>query len=584
MATLAEVRTKHPEYDDMSDAELASALHKKFYSDIPLDDFHKKVGFDTTKYEAENPLQSLAASPVGAMVHGAAKSLGGIEQGLPRLLSYIASYGGRVKGPISDAMDTLSSKADEVNAGSEKAYESARFGTGREGLDVGELLGEVASPANYGIGRLIGRLPAATGVAGKVGQGVLAGAASGAVQPVDDTENYADEKAKQIAFGGALGGSLPAVTGAASRIMNPKSLTPGVQKLLDLGVRLTPGQIMGGGLKGAEDTISSIPLVGGFQKAAMSRGIEDLNRAVMAETLAPLGVRLPKSVPVGRQGVEYVASKIGDKYDSLLQTASGAVDPSLVNDLKTVATAAQGEGVTNDVLRRYKSVLKAQLFDKASANGTYSGDTLKGVQSELRRLSGEYGSSDSHDTRILGDLIDQTHDAFQSMIGRLNPGHAPELAKADAAWARFVRLRRAASAQGAKEGVFSASHFANAVKASDRSVGKGNYAKGKALFQDISDPAQSILPSSVPDSGTAGRLMTGTLIGGMHMAPFVSPAAIPLATASAMYTKPGVALMRALLTGRSPAVRGAGQALGNANPALMSVPLVSLLAGMGGNQ
>ena len=41
---LAQFRQKYPQYDDMSDADLADALYKKFYSDMPRDQFNAKVG------------------------------------------------------------------------------------------------------------------------------------------------------------------------------------------------------------------------------------------------------------------------------------------------------------------------------------------------------------------------------------------------------------------------------------------------------------------------------------------------------------------------------------------------------------
>lgn len=44
MATLAEVRAQYPQYSDMSDASLADALYKKFYSDLPRADFDVKIG------------------------------------------------------------------------------------------------------------------------------------------------------------------------------------------------------------------------------------------------------------------------------------------------------------------------------------------------------------------------------------------------------------------------------------------------------------------------------------------------------------------------------------------------------------
>jgi hypothetical protein len=58
MATLAEIRAQYPQYSDMSDADLAGALHKKFYADIPREDFDKKLGVKTA--EPEDPYRVAA--------------------------------------------------------------------------------------------------------------------------------------------------------------------------------------------------------------------------------------------------------------------------------------------------------------------------------------------------------------------------------------------------------------------------------------------------------------------------------------------------------------------------------------------
>jgi hypothetical protein len=41
---IAEVRAKFPQYSDLSDGDLAQALHKKYYSDLPFDQFAGKIG------------------------------------------------------------------------------------------------------------------------------------------------------------------------------------------------------------------------------------------------------------------------------------------------------------------------------------------------------------------------------------------------------------------------------------------------------------------------------------------------------------------------------------------------------------
>lgn len=41
---IAEIRAQYPQYNDLSDDQLASALHAKFYSDMPRDEFDAKIG------------------------------------------------------------------------------------------------------------------------------------------------------------------------------------------------------------------------------------------------------------------------------------------------------------------------------------------------------------------------------------------------------------------------------------------------------------------------------------------------------------------------------------------------------------
>lgn len=43
--TLEQIRQQYPQYNDKSDEELATALHKKFYSNMPQDEFFNKIGF-----------------------------------------------------------------------------------------------------------------------------------------------------------------------------------------------------------------------------------------------------------------------------------------------------------------------------------------------------------------------------------------------------------------------------------------------------------------------------------------------------------------------------------------------------------
>jgi len=61
MGTLADFRRQYPQYDDMNDVELADALHKKYYSDIPKADVFKRL-------EVKTPAAVAAAPAPASMV------------------------------------------------------------------------------------------------------------------------------------------------------------------------------------------------------------------------------------------------------------------------------------------------------------------------------------------------------------------------------------------------------------------------------------------------------------------------------------------------------------------------------------
>lgn len=51
--SLKDFRAQYPQYDDMSDQDLADALHGKYYSDIPKDDYYKQIGFEAASTEPQ---------------------------------------------------------------------------------------------------------------------------------------------------------------------------------------------------------------------------------------------------------------------------------------------------------------------------------------------------------------------------------------------------------------------------------------------------------------------------------------------------------------------------------------------------
>lgn len=86
--TIQEVRQKYPEYQDLSDKQLADSLHQKFYSDIPINNFYNQIGLNV-----EQPAQpeELTASE---RLEDAALSVG---SGTYKGLSYIPGAAGDIE-------------------------------------------------------------------------------------------------------------------------------------------------------------------------------------------------------------------------------------------------------------------------------------------------------------------------------------------------------------------------------------------------------------------------------------------------------------------------------------------------------
>jgi hypothetical protein len=341
---------------------------------------------------------------------------------------------------------------------------------------------------------------------------------------------------------------------------------------MDAGIPLTPGMTFGGVIKAGEDKLSSLPILGDLIKNGQRNSVMGLNTAVLSQALKPIGQALPKALSAGREAVDYVASRISDRYNNLLPKLTGALDPQLQQDITAVATSAVGDGAKQETLDRFKNIIKSQIVDRAQ-NGALTGDALKSAQQNLGNLARKYGASQNADDQALGDMVSEAQQHFNAMLERVNPGFQGQLRDVNKAFAQYSRIRRAAGSLGNKDGVFSPPQLANAVKGGDSSAGKGNFARGKAFGQDISDPANQIMPSTVPDSGTPGRLMMAALLGG-HAAvnPAVGTAGI---LASLLYTKAG---QRALGAYAKPGLVRSGVGVALQRPAGLLSPTAGLLA------
>jgi hypothetical protein len=407
-----------------------------------------------------------------------------------------------------------------------------------------------------GVARALQAIQAARPFVSAVVPGAASGAAVAALDPVE-TGGSRETNAALGAAGGALGG---AVARGAAKVLGGKAASES-DALLREGVRLTPGQAIGGAAKRVEDAATSIPIVGDAIRGAQKRGMEDFNRAALNRALAPIAEKLEKGQPVGRDALELVENKIGHAYDKVL----GKIKLVKLDNDFTDEVGKVVDMVTTDLpeatAKQFEKILEGKVFSKVTPAGTISADTMKIMESELGRLARANASTPDVDRRQLSAAIREVQSSLRRAVERSAPQHADELKSVNEAFANFVRVQRAASSVAAEHGVFTPAQLLNAVKAGDSSVRKGKFARGDALMQDLAENAKATLGSKVPDSGTATRLLAsaGLLTGGGAMLD-VDPMTMAGAGALALpYTRPGRAATLAILAKRPEMMRELAQ-------------------------
>lgn len=390
-------------------------------------------------------------------------------------------------------------------------------------LPVGGLLGKgvtavgarFAPQAAQTLGQALASGGSARGLSlgARVAGGAGTGAATGALM---DTEN----PWQAAAMGAAVGGAVPAAMAGVQRVIAPKASTnEALQLLRKEGVNPTLGQALGGTANRMEEKLVSVPVLGDAVRGARERATVQFNKAALNRALKPIGASVDK---IGRDGVDEVATKLGQAYDDLLPKLSFRADNTFSTDLQRL------QGMAADLepaqAQQFEKFLRDKVVGKLSPAGGMTGQTFKQVEGDLGTLAKNYSGSAMASEKQLGGALLELQDTLRRTLMRSNPQQSKQLKAINDGYANYARLRQAASMVGAEDGVFTANQLTNAVKAMDKSAGKGNFARGKSLMQDLADAGKNVLGNKVPNSGTADRLLpSAALIGSGAINP-----AIPL--------------------------------------------------------
>lgn len=134
MPTIAEVRQQYPQYSDMSDADLAGALHQKFYADMPRSEFDKKVGLSVEEPKKKFGLVDTWPARLAKGVYDAVTLPGDAMQG--KFAVQPEKPGWVTEGDISNqdwADQELVKRSNELASVASPASPAARMGVGWAG-------------------------------------------------------------------------------------------------------------------------------------------------------------------------------------------------------------------------------------------------------------------------------------------------------------------------------------------------------------------------------------------------------------------------------------------------------------------
>lgn len=487
-------------------------------------------------FEQEVPmtlLQQAAGSEGGALAANFANSL---TAGLP---GYIAGPEGRGALEAMHAAHPSSSAAGSVLGGVSSAL-------GGEAILAAKMGAKLAGWAPRVYDTAYGSLSGFTGAEdGERLQGALTGAI---VAPVAGSVG---ERAMR-----AAGGAVRGVT------------DPMAHTLRDAGVPMTVGQTLrnggwlGRGVSKVEDALTSVPGVGNMVEARQMDSLAGFNRAIFDRAAAP-GTNVTAT---GAEGVKQIRRGVQDAYGNALDPIDLDVagDPQLLADITNAQFAAAPipQGVGDNAI----DALDYRIGGGVDPSGRMSGrdfqEAYRGLGRDRRTAAAPY----AHE---FGEAMRGGQEALADALERQQPGQFPQFLEANAANRRAEVLAQAMNPNAADELITPAQINRADFNSTSRLEGRINAASGNRPFYDLAQAGQALLPSKLPDSGTATRALVGAGLTGAFGGAGYGAGGLE----GAAYGSTGGALLAALLAagGSRPAQKLAGEILMTRSPALRAL-------------
>ncbi len=434
------------------------------------------------------------------------------------------------------------------------------------------LAGQIGGGVLSGIGAEAALGRAGLGTMGRARAGdLLLGTGYGA--------GSADDPNQSRLAGGAWGGLFGLAGGMAGRgtARATGRAVAGVtdsarRRLADSNVRLTVGQLLGGTTQAVEDRLAGLPLVGDRIRAMRGEGLSDFNRAAFDEALAPIGATT--NGVTGEAGIDLARQARSQAYRDALDPVNVSADAPFINDM--TAAIAAGRELPDPMRSGLEYTLPTRVGQAFDNQGNLSGrdfqQSIRGLRQDARAVANQpYGYD-------FGDVTGQAENALEGLLQRQAPDALPAYRSANEANRNIEVLRDAVvrarnGARSNEPGMFMPSQLIDASTANARRFGNTAGTTQQPLYE-LSRAGQEVLPSRVPDSGTAGRLTIPLLLSsgagyanadegqgleGAGSGAMLGAAATALLAGPYASRTSRAVITRALLADRNPTVRAIGE-------------------------
>ncbi|HEX8412855.1 MAG TPA: hypothetical protein VF637_03095, partial [Sphingomicrobium sp.] len=351
-------------------------------------------------------------------------------------------------------------------------------------------------------------------LSGALGEGAVAGAGARWAPRIADAAYGAAYGAGSADEGdrlsGAGWGSVAGLLGGESGRRGMSAIGSGLQGvrnqsaqyLRERGVPLTIGQMLGGARKAKEDRLAGYAGVGDQINAQRRGGIRAFNQVAFDDGLAPISQQSLNQV--GEEGVDTARQAISGPNGAYSQALNGV---SLVPDAPfqsdVAAALVRGRNVARTGPEFDSFVQNSVAPHFSSPNGQIDG---RQVQDILQQVRGADFGSDSMGA-LASDATRDIEGAVMDLAGRQAPGSMEALGNANTAYRNLNILADAVGRGINNDGMFMPSQLGAAAKANTTKFGgKIAAATPSRPFYELQRAGQKVLPSKVPDSGTAGRI------------------------------------------------------------------------------